>query len=207
LVGDVLDSEFRGSLPRFDIVLAWGFLHRVSDPITFLTAFSELADTLSLEWRAPAGLFSRLVPLCIHNPARDSRRTSTAKSPKFDLRSTRNGDLSVRDAFLQIVNDPKSNRYRPDCWRLNEAAVVSILSHFGWVERHRSIISREFTLVELAWSYTTLCWNLIQGKTCAYSWSPSKRVHLLLQRPAAQRTAIRIPRKVQVASWDGRWRT
>lgn len=82
MVGDLRDSAFFNELGHFDLVVAWGLLHRVSDPFQFFGLVSSLGDNLSLEWRTPVlPLMSRL-SLAYHSvdPRMDPMNTGTESS-------------------------------------------------------------------------------------------------------------------------------
>ena len=50
IVGDIRDhGAFNASTP-YDLIVAWGFLHRVTDPFTFIYDAARTADALSLEF-------------------------------------------------------------------------------------------------------------------------------------------------------------
>lgn len=48
---DIYSSEFR-ALPRFDLCLCLGFIHRVPDPFSAVAAIAERVDTIIFEWKA-----------------------------------------------------------------------------------------------------------------------------------------------------------
>lgn len=66
-VMDVFSEEFK-ELPRFDIALCLGILHRVPDPFNFINAVAAKADRLLLEWRSPPGKLSHDEPWAYHRP-------------------------------------------------------------------------------------------------------------------------------------------
>jgi len=68
LRGDIRNTNFLKELGRFDLVVAWGFLHRVSDPISALSLICSLSDCLSLEWRTPIVPFAKSISIAYHNP-------------------------------------------------------------------------------------------------------------------------------------------
>lgn len=48
---DIYSKEFK-SLPRFDLCLCLGFIHRVPDPFRALAALADRSDTIVFEWKA-----------------------------------------------------------------------------------------------------------------------------------------------------------
>lgn len=64
--GDVRDPELFKRIGKFDLAVAWGFLHRVSDLFSLLYNVAPLADALSLEWRTPVLPLMSAVSLAYH---------------------------------------------------------------------------------------------------------------------------------------------
>lgn len=52
-VRDTRDRSFWDACEPFDVVIAWGLLHRVSDIFGLLASVSAVTSVLSLEWRTP----------------------------------------------------------------------------------------------------------------------------------------------------------
>ena len=53
---------------KYDLSVAYGFLHRISDPINFILDMGRISDSVALEWRAPALLPGGRLGLGVHNP-------------------------------------------------------------------------------------------------------------------------------------------
>lgn len=68
LQGDIRDARFFKKIGTFDIVVAWGLLHRVADPISALGLLCSLSGCLSLEWRTPLIPFAGRISMAYHNP-------------------------------------------------------------------------------------------------------------------------------------------
>ncbi len=68
LQGDIRNRSFLKELGRFDLVVAWGLLHRVADPISALSLICSLSDCLALEWRTPMVPFAGRISIAYHNP-------------------------------------------------------------------------------------------------------------------------------------------
>ena len=66
--GDVRDRELFEGIDRFDLVVAWGLLHRVSDVFSLLQSVGPVAEALSLEWRTPVLPFMSRLSLAYHPP-------------------------------------------------------------------------------------------------------------------------------------------
>ncbi len=68
-VGDVRDQSSFRQLGQFDIVVAWGFLHRISDIFSLLYTLAPLTNALSLEWRTPILPMMSALSVAYHDPA------------------------------------------------------------------------------------------------------------------------------------------
>ena len=53
IYGDVRDPDVFKDLGCFDLVIAYGLMHRVSDPFSLFDLFSRLGKTILVEWRTP----------------------------------------------------------------------------------------------------------------------------------------------------------
>lgn len=62
-VADIREPDFFERMGRFDLVTAWGFLHRIPDPFTLLYNLTRITDAISLEWTTP--VFARMRQACL----------------------------------------------------------------------------------------------------------------------------------------------
>lgn len=69
IAGDIRDPEIFRSLGSFDLVVAWGFLHRITDIFSLLYSIEPLARSLSLEWRTPVLPMMSRLSVAYHYPA------------------------------------------------------------------------------------------------------------------------------------------
>lgn len=63
---DVREADALQALGAFDLVTAWGLLHRVADTFALFETLSVLAPRVSLEWRAPILPGLGRIPLAHH---------------------------------------------------------------------------------------------------------------------------------------------
>lgn len=68
-VMDIYSDRFR-QLPRADIALCFGLIHRLPDPFNFINAVSARADALLFEWIGAPPLLDQNVPWAFHNQGR-----------------------------------------------------------------------------------------------------------------------------------------
>jgi len=50
-VANIYDKIFMDNLDKYDLVLCFGFLHRIPDLFKFLSIFSKFGDTILFEWK------------------------------------------------------------------------------------------------------------------------------------------------------------
>jgi hypothetical protein len=68
--GDVRNPNLFQELGIFDLVTAWGFLHRIGDIFSFLYAIAPLTNALSLEWRTPVIPLMSTLSIAYHPPGK-----------------------------------------------------------------------------------------------------------------------------------------
>jgi hypothetical protein len=78
---DIRDTDALQSLGRFDLVVAWGFLHRIPDIFTFLFQLSRITDAFSLEWMTPVFPLMRHASVAYHRNDVDTLDTSNLVAP------------------------------------------------------------------------------------------------------------------------------
>lgn len=66
---DIRDPGLLSRLGKFDLVVAWGFLHRVTDIFSVLEAVGPITNAFSLEWRTPVFPLMSRFSLAYHSPA------------------------------------------------------------------------------------------------------------------------------------------
>lgn len=68
-VVDLYSDRFR-QLPKADLALCFGLIHRLPDPFNFINAVSARADALLFEWIGAPPLLDQNVPWAFHNQGR-----------------------------------------------------------------------------------------------------------------------------------------
>lgn len=80
-VADFRDGNWFADLGRFDLVTAFGVLHRVANPFEFVNLASKLAPRLLLEWRSPIFPGMQRLSLAAHSEDMFIDRASVGQSP------------------------------------------------------------------------------------------------------------------------------
>jgi SAM-dependent methyltransferase len=66
--GDVRDPALFKGVEKFDLAIAWGFLHRIGDIFGLLYSLAPMADAISLEWRTPIVPLLSSLSIAYHPP-------------------------------------------------------------------------------------------------------------------------------------------
>lgn len=103
-VADFRDENWFANLGRFDLVTAFGVLHRVANPFDFVNLASKLAPRLFLEWRSPVFPGLQRLSVAAHSESSFIDRASVGQSPVESDISTYGSygfwDLSVHAATV-----------------------------------------------------------------------------------------------------------
>jgi SAM-dependent methyltransferase len=188
-VGNVLDPAYRDTLPEFDLVLAWGFLHRVPDPFNALIALGSISRAMSLEWDALAVPFASRLSLASHPRGGDFEWKNVAGMTREQVRENAKGKQVDRASF----------------WHPTPGAVQAITRRLGFtrfVQQDRYRGQRGERVREM--SRRTAAAALGRAPTDAERGWFRKRVILLCERePGAVLPLDRAPadRPRFVASW------
>lgn len=126
---DVRDPDVFSGLPKIDLVIAWGFLHRVSDIFTLLQQLSSITDALSLEWRTPVIPFMSKLRLAYHTV---EAKSLSAKNFLGPLHTDASESLHGKHA------DPDSYSGQTSFWEPTPGAVAAMCRWFGY--EHTRII-------------------------------------------------------------------
>lgn len=188
--GSILDPSFRSRLPRFDLALAWGLLHRVPDPFNALVTLCTLCDAVSLEWRAPRMLFPPGFSGAIHGLAGtfEWKNMETCTSGDHSAMSAAGGDGLA------------------DFWRITPAAAAAIARRAGFKTFSDSTIYREGGVIRIIASWLMVVLRCAFRRREPFDWSPSRRVHMVAQKQTG-RLRLKQPERGQLAlaKWDGRF--
>jgi SAM-dependent methyltransferase len=190
--GDVRDQDFLRELGRFDLVLAWGLLHRVSDVFSLLYTLERLSGAWSLEWRTPVLPFMSSLSLAYHAPVGDALDPMNVPG--------RGGDGSE----LGAATERKKIEGATGFWDPTPGAVTAIARRLGY--GHATVLGyddpfvSETAIVEQSW--TRHLKKLKSGKRSLYE-LPSTRVHMIFEK---SRDSIRIRDlsggEVRLPEWD-----
>lgn len=72
MCADIRDPTLWSQIGNFDLIVAWGFLHRITDVFSLLQTLGPVAEALSLEWRTPIFPLMSRISLAYHSPAGDA---------------------------------------------------------------------------------------------------------------------------------------
>lgn len=183
--GNILDPNFQSKLPQFDVVFAWGFLHRVADPFNALNALAAKADSVVLEWEGPLLPFLMQMSMAIHSGGGRLEWQGADNVSIEDIDENSAGRQSDRVGF----------------WNMTPGAVRTMIGRFGLREAYCSYES-----ASLAYCFhilRTMSRNRISPKKYQ-SWLKLIRIHGLYER--GQRSILK-PNTVYgeplpAASWD-----
>lgn len=78
---DIRDTGLLRDLGMFDLVLMWGFLHRIPDLFSPLYHLAEITEAFSLEWTTPVFPFMGRASLAAHRTEVDEIDTSNLLPP------------------------------------------------------------------------------------------------------------------------------
>ncbi len=169
--GDVRDRELFGGIERFDLVVAWGLLHRVADVFSFLQSVGPVADAFSLEWRTPVLPFMSRLSLAYHSPIGD------ALDP-MNLEFRKNGGEGGERA---IADSEKIEGYT-GFWEPTPGAVRTICRRLGFhhirLLGYGENLKSEFRTVARAWTGQAI--RKLAGK--AVHQIPLARVHMVFEK-------------------------
>ena len=182
--GSILDKKYRTNLPQVDLVIAWGFLHRVADPFNALIIMGSLCNSISLEWRAPAMLFPPGLSGAVHNP-----------KGKFEWKNI-DADFATR----------LRNQDLAEFWRMNTGAVFAILKRYGFNVYDLNTIKKEANILGVTFNWIKFLLNICVKRKKIIGWKPSRRIHMLAEKQKKM-SPLKIcnDREFKPALWDGRF--
>lgn len=188
--GNILDPKYRVQLTNFDLILAWGFLHRIPDPFNTLITLGTLCNAISLEWRAPAMLFPIGFSGAVHSP----RGVFEWKNvEQISLGGIDNGP-GPRGSQLAYF------------WHLSPGAVAAITGRIGFNKFTVSTIKNEANILRVSANWMNFLLRYIVCRDKPFGWTPSRRVHMLAEKqPMTLQRKAENKRNIKVADWDGRF--
>jgi SAM-dependent methyltransferase len=130
--GDVRDPELFKKIGVFDLVIAWGFLHRISDVFALFYSLEPIARAISLEWRTPIVPMLSGLSIAFHPPGR------RALDPMNTGRKADGSDTTP-------VSDADKVEGNSSFWEPTPGAVKAMLRRLGYV--HSKVIGYDEELV------------------------------------------------------------
>jgi SAM-dependent methyltransferase len=178
-------------LDRYFLVLAYGFLHRIADPINFILNAGNIADNVAFEWRAPALLPTSSLGLAIHNPVGFFEWKNFERYEHLDLVAESKYKQGARLA---------------DFLRVSPAMVVSLLQRIGFRSFELKVVQREYQWGLLPKSILSVLRSAMGSDIRPCDWPHSRRVHLLASRTVTGDVWKKEPgSRFRPAPWDGRF--
>lgn len=185
LRGDVRDPEIYSKLPRFDLVVAWGFIHRLSDVFSFAENISSLGDTISLEWRTPVFPFMSHLSMAYHPKQGEALDPTNLGDPE------------------EYEYKGKKVEGQTGFWEPTPEAVKTIFRRKGFVKS--TIIgygdhlhSQRKTIIK-SWSKHLA--RAALRKPVSHS-LPLRRVHMILQRDGTESVLDKLTSPSNLPRWD-----
>lgn len=117
--GDLREQKTIEHLGKFDLIVAWGLLHRVADPISFLHSISNLGNAYSFEWRTLVIPFMSTLSIAAH--AYTEKLDETNLNISQDYSTTGNNDIDV-----------KKHEGHSGFWDLTPGAVKVMMRRVGF---------------------------------------------------------------------------
>jgi SAM-dependent methyltransferase len=125
--GDVRDPELFKDVGKFDLAIAWGFLHRIGDIFGLLYSLEPIADAISLEWRTPVMPLMSDLSIAYH----------PTQSKTLDPMNTGR----AKDGEHKQVSDAEKVEGNASFWEPTPGAVKAIMARLGYV--HSTLLGYE----------------------------------------------------------------
>jgi len=193
---DIRDPKIYEGLPRFNLVVAWGFLHRIADIFSFLQALEPMADALSLEWRTPVLPFMYKLSAAYHSTVGD------ALDP-MNLEPTRAG-VVAQGQYPRVVSDNNKIEGSTGFWDPTPGAVRTVCGRLGY--KHARLLGYGENLqpqgitIMRCWGRWVFEW--IRLRKPRYQ-IPIGRVHMVLEkRPGSITINDPMGSDVRLPVWD-----
>jgi len=187
-VGDIRNVGLDCFDTSYDLVVAWGFLHRIADIFSFLDLIGSRAKAISLEWRTPVFPFMSRAAWAYHAPA------------PFGLDRSNVGPISAAETGEKVEGG--GGFFEPTPF-----LVKRILDQYGFTKM--SLIGYEEGLSSQMWTVSlalarapfSILKNLGMRSEIRGTMVPRRRVHALFQKPESEislapRAAWKLP------DWD-----
>lgn len=169
--GDIRDPKLFEGSGKFDLAIAWGFLHRVSDIFSLLYSLEPLAEALSFEWRTPVLPMMSTMSIAYHpagGKALDPMNTGRSKDGSEGRAAVADKDkIEGKTAF----------------WEPTPGAVAAIARRLGYVHGTLLGYGDDFDTESetIAQSWQTHLSEINAGKA-RMDKLPEARVHMLFEK-------------------------
>jgi SAM-dependent methyltransferase len=190
--GDIRDPDLFKDYGKFDLAIAWGFLHRIGDIFSLLYTLEPLADALSLEWRTPVFPMMSSLSLAYHPPGRRALDPMNVNS--------------VADALGAGKRIADGEKIEGDTafWEPTPGAIKAIAGRLGYTSQ--TLIGYGENLMSEAEAIAR-GWNSHMEKVAAGKASierlPRQRVHMLFERKPGSITLKNLKHGAQrIPEWD-----
>jgi SAM-dependent methyltransferase len=189
--GDVRDQTLLRDLGRFDLVLAWGFLHRVSDIFSLLYTLKDLSDAWSFEWRTPVLPFMSSLSIAYHAPVGPALDPMNISSPVTQGLKGESG------------SQVKKIEGETGFWEPTPGAIVAIARRLGYAHWRLLGYSTSFvpesTIIERSWKRHL---KALRDGTCDMHELPRTRVHMILEKVRNSVLRDDLSGHVKLPEWD-----
>ena len=181
-LADIRDPSFFDELGKFDLVVAWGFLHRIPDVFSALYSLAHVTNAFSFEWMTPVFPFMSRASLAYHRTETNVLDTANLIPP---------GTLSPEEMV------GKKHGGRSVFWCPTPYAVKTIVRKWGF--EHTKVLGYN----EGLWPQRNLIlWHLAR-KLVRPSTVTFARVHMTAERsPGSIRYKHADLRDAQLPEWD-----
>ena len=171
--GDFRDPLIFDGAAKFDLVIAWGFLHRISDIFALLDVLSPMADALSFEWRAPVLPLMHKLSLAYHPTVGDALNPKNVGPPQRHDGSR----------YSEKRATGGGNEGQIGFWEPTPGAVSAICRRFGYNHARLLGYGEQFSsgtkTVAREWAVHLAKW--MTGKAIFHQ-IPLTRVHMIVEK-------------------------
>jgi len=188
--GDVRDPDLFKDIGKFDLAIAWGFLHRITDIFALFYALEPITNAISLEWRTPVLPMMSELSLAYH---------PTSAATLDPMNTGRKADLND----LGTVTDKDKVEGNSAFWEPTPGAVKAILSRLGYA--HHTLLGYDEGLESQ--DEVMRHWRAHESAVAAgrekATRVPEARVHMLFEKAEGSiRIAPQSVARTRIPAWD-----
>lgn len=186
---DVRDTKYFDRIGRFDLAIAWGFIHRIADMFDLLYKLEAIADNISLEWRTPVVPLMSDLSIAYHPTGHRALDPLNLKKPEAD------GSVNVADKE-KIEGDTAF-------WEPTPGAVKAIMQRLGFAHSQILGFGEELESEDSIMRIWNRHLKRVNAGKERLDKLPRGRVHMLFQRePGAIVFKDMASGLSRVPSWD-----